>query len=89
MGFTGALAGVTLGTLIALNIAPVEKALCTRLDLCLFPKDVYLLDQVPSIFEPSEVVGVLLFTLALSVIFSAYPAWRASRLDPVEALRYE
>lgn len=89
IGVVGAVFGVILGTLIATNIGPIENTLCERFDTCLFPPDVYYLEEVPSTFEAGEVGGVLVFTLAMSLLFSAYPAWKASRLDPVEALRYE
>ncbi|MEM1379146.1 MAG: lipoprotein-releasing ABC transporter permease subunit [Pseudomonadota bacterium] len=89
IGVTGALVGVVLGTLIASNIAPIEGFLSAYLSIELFPPDVYYLEEIPSVFEAGEVLSVLIFSLSMALLSAAYPSWRASRLDPVEALRYE
>jgi lipoprotein-releasing system permease protein len=55
----------------------------------LFSPEVYFLATMPSKTDPREVVEVVIMALALSFLATIYPAWRAARLDPVEALRYE
>jgi len=55
----------------------------------IFPTDIYHLSQLPAKLEPAEVVSIILMALFLSFLATIYPAWRAARLDPVEALRYE
>lgn len=89
IGVTGATAGVALGALIIFNLQSIETFLSERVGYDLFPPEVYYLDHLPAVFEWQEVGIVVAFTLTMSFIFSAYPAWRASRVDPVEALRYE
>lgn len=89
IGVLGAAAGVGLGALIIGNLGAIERALSALFGFRLFNPNIYYLDQIPAVFEWREVGIVVLFTLAMSFIFSAYPAWRASRVDPVEALRYE
>ncbi len=89
IGVTGAASGVILGALIANNLGPIESFLSAVFGFRLFNPAIYLLDEIPSVFEWQEVAIVVVFTLTMSFIFSAYPAWRASKVDPVEALRYE
>jgi lipoprotein-releasing system permease protein len=55
----------------------------------LFSPEVYFLAQLPSKSDPREVAEVVAMALGLSFLATVYPAWRAARLDPVEALRYE
>ena len=57
--------------------------------LNLFPPEIYFLSHMPAKMETGEVVLVVVLALALSILATVYPAWRAARLDPVEALRYE
>ncbi len=89
LGISGALAGVVLGVLVAGNLSTIERALSALFEFRVFNPEIYYLPEIPSIIQWSEVVVVVIFTLIMSFLFSAYPAWRASKVDPVEALRYE
>ena len=55
----------------------------------LFAAEIYFLSQLPAVVDPTEVTYVVLMGLGLSFLATIYPSWRAARLDPVEALRYE
>ncbi|OSM04984.1 lipoprotein-releasing ABC transporter permease subunit [Magnetofaba australis] len=89
VGVGGTLLGLGLGLSLAFNLeaalAFVEKLLNTQL----IHGDVYFIDYLPSKVLPEDVTVVTLVSLAISVAATLYPAWRASRIDPVEALRYE
>jgi lipoprotein-releasing system permease protein len=89
IGVIGTALGVGLGLLIAYNIDAIKQWLEQQLDSVLFPEEIYFLSQLPSIVEPSEVVQIVVMALFLTFAFTLYPSWRASRLDPVEALRNE
>ena len=89
VGVLGTLAGLTLGVVFNLNIEYVRQFLQWVTGTQLFSPEVYFLATMPSKMDPREVVEVLLMALALSFLATIYPAWRAARLDPVEALRYE
>ena len=89
VGVLGTLAGLTLGVVFNLNIEYVRQFLQWVTGTQLFSPEVYFLATMPSKMEPREVVEVLVMALALSFLATIYPAWRAARLDPVEALRYE
>ena len=89
IGVAGTFAGVVLGLLLALNIESIRAALNSMLNTNLFPAELYFLSRLPSIVDPKEVMLVVAMTLILSVVASIFPAWRAAKLDPVEALRYE
>ncbi|MGB6495290.1 MAG: lipoprotein-releasing system transmembrane subunit LolC, partial [Methylocella sp.] len=53
------------------------------------PAEIYFLSRVPSVVDPGDVLAVASMTLILSLLATIYPSWRAAKLDPVEALRYE
>ncbi|MEO0923205.1 MAG: FtsX-like permease family protein, partial [Pseudomonadota bacterium] len=89
IGSVGTLAGTILGIIIALNVEPIRQFVSRITGAPIFPTDVYHLSQLPAKIEASEVLSVVLMALFLSFLATIYPAWRAARLDPVEALRYE
>jgi lipoprotein-releasing system permease protein len=89
IGFVGTLAGFGFGTLVALNVENIRAFVSKLTQTNLFPAEFYFLSHLPSDMDPSEVVVVVGMALLLSLIATLYPAWRAARLDPVEALRYE
>ncbi len=89
IGVLGTLAGLIIGVGFCLNIGPIQDAIQTITGFDLFPGDVYSLEQLPASVEWHEVWLVTGFTLLMSFVATLPMAWRASRLDPVEALRYE
>lgn len=89
VGVLGTLAGFVLGVVFNANIEAIRQALQWLTGTQLFSPEVYFLTQLPSKSDPAEVVQVVLMALGLSFLATIYPAWRAARLDPVEALRYE
>ncbi|MFM7344301.1 MAG: lipoprotein-releasing ABC transporter permease subunit [Tagaea sp.] len=89
VGVLGTLAGLALGVTFNLNIEYVRQFLQWITGTQLFSPEVYFLATMPSKMDMREVVEVLALALALSFLATVYPAWRAARVDPVEALRYE
>ncbi len=89
IGTTGTLLGVALGTAFCMNIEELRQFLSRLSGTELFSPEIYFLSRLPAIMDVGEVVTVCLMALGLSFIATIYPAARASRLDPVEALRYE
>jgi lipoprotein-releasing system permease protein len=88
-GLTGTLAGVLLGLTIALNIETIVPAIERLLGTQLLPGNVYLISQMPSDPQMGDIVPVALVSIGLALLATLYPSWRASRVDPAQALRYE
>jgi lipoprotein-releasing system permease protein len=89
IGVLGTIAGLLLGTLFCAYIAQIQAVLEWITRTSLFSADVYFLAHIPAKIDWSEVAFITVASLAMSFLATLPPAWRASRLDPVEALRYE
>ena len=89
IGVTGTIAGVAIGLIIAHNLEGFRQAINKAFGINAFDPNFYLLSRLPSVVVPSDVITITLLSLCLSLIATIYPSWRAAKLDPVEALRYE
>ncbi|MGY5779245.1 lipoprotein-releasing ABC transporter permease subunit [Rhizobium sp. LEGMi135b] len=89
IGVVGTLAGVTLGVLVCLNIESIRQFFSWISGTVIFNPEVYFLSKLPAQMNFGETVSVIVMALTLSFLATIFPAWRASRLDPVQALRYE
>ena len=89
IGVLGTLSGLILGVVFCQNIESIRQFIQSLTGADLFNAEIYFLSQLPADLDVNEVVLVCVMSLTLSFLATIYPAWRASRLDPVEALRYE
>jgi lipoprotein-releasing system permease protein len=89
VGVIGTLAGLLLGLGVALNIDVIVPALERALNASFLPKDIYLISSMPSEPQSSDIMPIAIISLVLAFLATIYPSWRASRVNPAEALRYE
>jgi len=89
IGVVGTLAGLLLGVVFTRNLEAIRQALQKVIGTDLFAAEIYFFTRIPARLDSGEVAAVVLMALALSFLATLYPSWRAARLDPVEALRYE
>ncbi len=89
IGVVGTLTGFVVGTVICLNIENIRQFLSWLTNTELFSPELYFLSRLPAQMDAGETGAVVVMALTLSLLATLYPSWRAARLDPVEALRYE
>ncbi len=89
IGITGTILGVVGGILLALNVTEIVKVIEHVFHVQFLSSSVYFVDYLPSELQWMDVARISLSALFLSLIATLYPAWQASRMEPVEALRYE
>jgi len=89
VGVIGTLAGLALGLGVAFNIDVIVPALERLLGASFLPKDIYLISRMPSDPQQGDILPIAIISLLLAFAATLYPSWRASRVNPAEALRYE
>jgi lipoprotein-releasing system permease protein len=88
-GVIGTVAGVLLGLLVAVNIETIVPAIERLLNVSFLPGSIYVISRMPSDPQANDIVPIALISLVLAFLATIYPSWRASRVNPAEALRYE
>lgn len=89
IGLAGTVTGLVLGLVFCLNIGAIQHFLEALFGVQLFDADVYMLDAIPALVDPTDVFWVTMWSVFMSCVASLLPSWRAAKMDPVEALRYE
>jgi lipoprotein-releasing system permease protein len=88
-GIMGTVGGVALGLLVACNIDVIVPAIEHALNVSFLPGSIYLISRMPSDPQSADILPIVLISLLLAFVATLYPSWRASRVQPAEALRYE
>lgn len=89
IGTVGTFAGVLVGVIVCLNVESIRQFFTWLSGTVIFDPQLYFLSKLPADMNANETVSVIVMALTLSFIATIFPAWRASKLDPVQALRYE
>ena len=89
VGVIGTLAGLAMGLGVAYNIDVIVPALERLFHASFLPKDIYLINRMPSEPQQGDILPIAMISLVLAFLATIYPSWRASRVNPAEALRYE
>jgi lipoprotein-releasing system permease protein len=89
IGVVGTLVGFLLGVIICLNIENIRQFISWLTNTELFSPELYFLSKLPAEISVGETAAVVIMALTLSFLATLYPSWRAARLDPIDALRYE
>jgi lipoprotein-releasing system permease protein len=87
IGILGTVVGAAAGIAFALNIETIRQFLQSITGTELFSAEIYFLSKLPAVVEWHEVIAIVAMAFTLSILATLYPAWRAARLDPLEAMR--
>ena len=88
-GIVGTAAGVALGLVVAFNVDVIVPAIERAFGVAFLPGSIYLISRMPSDPQAGDIVPIAVISLVLAFLATIYPSWRASRVNPAEALRYE
>jgi lipoprotein-releasing system permease protein len=88
-GLIGTAAGAFFGLLVAYNVDVIVPAIERALGVAFLPASIYVISRMPSDPQPGDMAAIVIVSLILSFVATLYPSWRASRVNPAEALRYE
>jgi lipoprotein-releasing system permease protein len=89
VGVVGTMSGFILGLVFVMNIESIRQLIQAMTGSQLFAPEIYFLSRLPAKIDPTEVATVTIMALTLSFLATVYPSWRAARIEPAEALRYE
>jgi len=89
IGFLGTFVGVLLGVFVSMNIEKIRQLITSMFGQELFSAEIYFLSKLPSNININEVLIVICISIFLTLLASIFPAWKASKISPAEALRYE
>ena len=89
IGFLATLTGIALGVLFSYNIESIRSMFSTLFNVSLFPEEIYFLNKMPSEIDLNSILIISFCSLIITVLVSIFPAYSASKLDPVKALKYE
>jgi len=89
IGVVGTITGFLVGTIVCMNVESIRQFISWFTATELFSPELYFLSKLPADMDAGETTAVVVMALTLSLLATLYPSWRAARLDPVEALRYE
>ena len=89
IGFVGTFLGAVVGVAAAANLESIVAFIERLFNFTLLPPSIYYIDKMPSKVEPMTVALIVAISLSISFLATVYPSWQASRLNPVEGLRYE
>jgi len=88
-GVLGTLAGALFGVIAAFNIDVIVPAIERALGIAFLPGNIYLISRMPSDPHWADIVPITIVALILAFVATLYPSWRAAKVNPAEALRYE
>jgi lipoprotein-releasing system permease protein len=88
LGGLGIISGLIAGSLVIINLQSIARGIEWLFGVSVFSGDVYYLEKIPTVVEPLDIAFIIGMAFVLTILASRYPAWRASKLNPVDILRH-